>query len=113
MSIGSQISVLTSSTFNTANLFTNSDRGTLFTSYTKQNPPLGQSKLPLPLLHPSELSSLQSIPPSVLQLTFGCPSGGGSPSQDGWPFHTDSMLVEVKSVFSKLCLCPWVFLQMV
>ena len=57
-SIGSQISVLTSSTFNTAKLFTNSNQGALFTSYTKQNPPLGQSKLSLPLLHPSEPSSL-------------------------------------------------------
>ena len=57
-SIGSQISVLTSSIFNTAKLFTNSNQGALFTSYTKQNPPLGQSKLSLPLLHPSEPSSL-------------------------------------------------------
>jgi len=35
MSIGSQISVLTSSTSNTANLLTNGDWGTLFTGHTK------------------------------------------------------------------------------
>ena len=34
VSIGSQISVLTTSMFNTANLFTNSDQGTLFASRT-------------------------------------------------------------------------------
>ena len=51
-SIGSLISVLTSSMSNTANLLTSSNWGTLFTSRTKQNPPLGLSKSPLPLLHP-------------------------------------------------------------
>ena len=49
MSIGSQTSVLTSSTFNTVNLFTNSDWGALFAGCTKQNLPLGQSKLSPPL----------------------------------------------------------------
>jgi len=81
--IGSQISVLTSSMFNTANLFTDSDRGALFASCTKQNPSWGRSILPLLLLRPSEPSSLQLIPPFVLRLTFGHPSDGGSPSQDG------------------------------
>ena len=37
--MGSQISVLTSSMFNTANLFTDSDWGALFAGCTKQNPP--------------------------------------------------------------------------
>jgi len=41
VSIGSRRSVLTSSTFNTANLFTNSDQDTLFAGRTKQNPPPG------------------------------------------------------------------------
>jgi len=40
--------------FNTANLFTNGNRGTLFAGYAKQNPSLGQNQLPLPLLHPSK-----------------------------------------------------------
>jgi len=107
------MSVLTSSTFNTTNLFTNGDWSILFTSYTKQNPSLGQSKLSLPLLHPLELSSLQPVPSFVLQLTFRCPSSGGSPSQDGWPLCTNSILAEVKSTFSRLYLCPWVFLWMI
>ena len=58
-SIGSRISVLTSSTSNTANLLTSSDRGTLFASRAKQNPPLGLNKPLLPLLHPSEPLNLQ------------------------------------------------------
>ena len=58
MFIGSWISILTSSTFNTANLFTNSDRGALFIGHTKQNPSLGWSQLPLPLLHSSKLLNL-------------------------------------------------------
>jgi len=70
VSIGSQISVLTSSMFNTVNLFTKSNQGILFTECTKQNPPPEQSILPFPLLHPSELSGLQSVPPFALQLTF-------------------------------------------
>jgi len=57
-SIDSQISVLTSSMFNTANLFTNSDQGALFAGRTKQNLLLGWSQLPLSLLHLSKLSSL-------------------------------------------------------
>ena len=61
VSIGSRISVLTSSTFNTVNLFTNSDRGALFAGCTKQNSPPGQSLLPLPLLHSSKLLNLRSI----------------------------------------------------
>ena len=51
-SIGSWISVLTSSMSNIANLLTSGDRGTLFASHTRQNPLPGLSKLPLPLLHP-------------------------------------------------------------
>ena len=56
--IGSRISVLTSSTSNTVNLLTSSDRGVLFASCAKQNPPLGRSQLPLLLLHPSRPSNL-------------------------------------------------------
>ena len=78
-SIGSQISVLTSSTFNTANLFTNSDRGALFASHTKQNPPLGQSQLSLPLLYSSKLLNLRSILPVALRLASRRPSSGSSP----------------------------------
>ena len=78
VSIGSQISVLTSSMFNTANLFTDSDQDALFSSCTKQNPPPGRNKLSSPLLHPLGPSGLQSVPPSVLQLTFKHPSSGGS-----------------------------------
>ena len=112
-SIGSQTSVLTSSTSNTANLLTSSDRGALFASYTKQNPPPGLNKPSLPLLYPLEPSNLQSIPPFAPRLTSGCPNGGGSPSQDSWPLCTDSNLTEVKSVFSGLRLCPWVLRWMV
>ena len=112
-SIGSQTSVLISSTSNTVNLLTSSDQGALFTSRTKQNPPPGLNKPLLPLLHPLELSNLQSIPPFAPQLTSRRPNGGGSSSQDGWPLRTDSNLAEVKSVFSGLCLCLWVLCQMV
>ena len=77
-SIGLQISVLTSSMSNTANLLTSSDWGALFTSYAKQNSPLGLSKLPLPLPHPSEPLSLQSISLSAPQLTFGHLGSGDS-----------------------------------
>ena len=38
VSIGSLVSVLVSSIFNTVNLFTNSDQGTLFAGRAKQNP---------------------------------------------------------------------------
>ena len=99
MSIGSQISVLISSMSNTANLLTSGDQGALFAGYAKQNSPPGLSKLFLPLLHPSGPLSLQSIPLSAPQLTFRHPSSGSSPSQDGWPLHTNSIHVEVKSVF--------------
>jgi len=112
-SIGSLISVLTSSTSNTANLLTSSDQGALFASRAKQNPPLGLNKLLLPLLHPSEPLNLQSVPPFAPQLTSGRPNGGGSPSQDGWSLRSDSNLAEVKGVFSELRQHPWVFLQMV
>ena len=78
-SIGSHISVLTSSTSNTANLLTSSDWGTLFASYAKQNSPPGLSKPLLPLLYPSEPLNLQSIPPFAPQLTSGRPNSGGSP----------------------------------
>jgi len=57
-SIGSRISVLTSSTSNTANLLTSGDRGALFAGRAKQNPPPGRSQLPLLLLHPSRPSNL-------------------------------------------------------
>ena len=49
--IGSMISILISFTFNTENLFTNSNQGILFAGCTKQNPPLEQSTLPLLSLH--------------------------------------------------------------
>ena len=112
-SIGSWTSVLTSSTFNTVNLLTSSDRGALFASRAKQNPPLGLNKPFLPLLHPLELSNLQSIPPFVPRLTSRRPNGRGSPSQDGWPLCTNSNLAEVRSVFSGLRLRPWVLHWMV
>jgi len=60
-SIGSRISVLTSSMSNTVNLLTSSDWGALFAGRTKQNPPLGRSQLLLLLPHLSRLSNLQSI----------------------------------------------------
>ena len=106
--IGSQISVLTSSMFNTVNLFTNGDQGVLFASCTRQNSFLEQSKFPLPLLYPSGLSSLQSVLSFVLQLTFKRLSSRSSPSRNSWPLYTDSILVEVKSMFSGLCLHLWV-----
>ena len=105
MSIGSLVSVLVFSMFNTANLFTNSNQGVLFTSCAKQNPLLEWDKLPPPLLHPSGPLSLQSIPPPVPQLTFGCPSGRSSPSQDNWPLRTNSTLAEIKGMSFGLCLC--------
>ena len=113
VSIGSHISVLTSSTSNTVNLLTSSDQGTLFASCAKQNPSPGLSKPLLPLLHPSRPLNLQSIPFFALWLISRRPNSGDSPSQDGWSLCTDSNLTKVKSVFSKLCLCLWVFLQMV
>ena len=79
-SIGSLTFVLASSMFNIANLFTNGDWGTLFTSCTKQNPFLEQSTLSFLPLHPSEPSNLQLVSLFVLQLTFERPSSGGSPS---------------------------------
>ena len=109
-SIGSWISVLTSFTSNTVNLLTSSDQGVLFAGHTTQNPPPGLNK---PLLHPSGLLNLQSIPPFAPQLTSGRPNSEGSPSQDGWSLCTNSNLTEVKSVFSGLRLCPWVFHWMV
>ena len=60
VSIGSMISVLISFTFNTENLFTNSDWGTLFASHTKQNPPLEQSTL-----HFSSTASFRAIKSSI------------------------------------------------
>jgi len=112
-SIGSLISVLTSSMSNTMNLLTSSNQSTLFASRAKQNPPLGLSKSLLSLLYPSEPLNLQSVPPSAPRLTFGHPNNGGSPLQDGWPLRSNSNLAEVKSAFSRLRQCPWVFLQMV
>ena len=113
VSIGSQISVLTFSISNTVNLLTSSDRGALFAGHAKQNPSLGLNKPLFPLLHPLEPLNLQSIPPFALRLTSRCPNSGGSPSQDGWSLRTDSNLAEVKSMFSGLCLRPWVFRWMV
>ena len=112
-SIGSWISVLTSSMSNTANLLTSSDRGVLFASRAKQNSSPGLNKPLLPLLHPSEPLNLQSISPFALQLTSRRPNSGGSPSQDDWPLYTNSNLAEVKSMFSGLRLRSWVFLRMV
>ena len=112
-SIGSRISVLTSSTSNTANLLTGSDWGTLFASHATQNSPLGLDKPLLPLLHPSGPLNLQSIPLFALRLTSGRSNGGGSPSPDGWPLRTDSNLAEIRSAISGLHLCSWVFRQMV
>ena len=112
-SIGLWISVLTSFTSNTANLLTSSDQGTLFTGHAKQNPFPMLNKSLLPLLYPSELLNLQSILLFALRLTSRCPNSGDSPSQDSWPLHTNSNLVEVKSMFFRLCLCPWVFHRMV
>ena len=112
-SIGSLISVLTSSTSNTANLLTSSDRGALFASRTKQNPPPGLSKPLLPLLHPSGPLNLQSVPPFALRLTSRCPNSEGSPSQDGWSLRSNSNLAEVKDAFSGLHQRPWVFLWIV
>ena len=106
VSIGSWISVLTSSTFNTANLFTNSDQGALFAGHTKQNPSLGWSPLSLPLLYPSKPLNLRSILPVAPQLASGHPSGGGSPLRGDWPLCTDSTLMEVGSTSSRLHLCP-------
>ena len=57
-SIGLMISVFISSTFNTKNLFTNSDQGTLFTGHAKQNSPLERSILFLLPLRLSEPLSL-------------------------------------------------------
>ena len=106
VSIGSWISVLTSSTSNTANLLTSSDWGALFAGRAKQNPSPGLNKPLLPLLHPLEPLNLQSIPPFAPWLTSGHPNSGGSPSQDGWSLCTNSNLTEVKSVFSRLHLRP-------
>ena len=110
MSIGSQISVLTSSTSNIVNLLTSRDWGALFAGCAKQNSPLGLNKPLLSLLHPSGPLNLQSIPPFALWLISRHPNGRSSPSQDSWPLRTSSNLTEVKSMFSGLCLCPWVFL---
>ena len=105
-SIGSLVSVLVSSMFNTVNLFTDSDWGALFAGCAKQNPLLEWGKLPPPPLHSSGSLSLQLIPPSVLWLTFRHSGGGGSSSQDDWPLRTDSTLVEIKSASFGLHLRP-------
>ena len=104
VSIGSWIFVLISSTSNTENLLTSGNQGTLFTGRARQNPPPGLSKLPLSLLHPLGLLSLQSIPLSALRLTFGCPGGGGSSLQDDWPLCTNNTLAGVRSTSFELCL---------
>ena len=112
-SMGSLISVLTSSMSNIANLLTSSDQGVLFAGHAKQNPPPGLSKPLLPPLHPLGPLNFQSVPPSALRLTSRRPNSGDSPSQDGWPLCSNSNLTEVKSVFSGLRLYLWVFLWMV
>ena len=104
-SIGSLVSILVSSMFNTVNLCTDSNWGALFAGCAKQNPLPEWGKLPPPL-HPSGPLSLQSIPPSVLRLTFRHSGGGGSSSRDDWPLYTDSTLVEIKSVSFGLHLHP-------
>ena len=104
--IGSQVSVLTSSMSNTVNLLTSSDRGALFVSRAKQNPPLGRSQLPLLLLHPSRPSNLQSILPVAPRLTSGRLDGGDSPLRDGWALRIDNILTEVWGASSRWCPCP-------
>ena len=79
-SIGSQVSVLSSSTSNTANLLTSSDQGTLFAGRTKQNPPPGRSQLPLLLLHLLRPLNLQSILPVAPRLTSRHLDSWDSPS---------------------------------
>jgi len=97
---------LTSSMFNIANLFTNSDQGALFAGRTKQNPSPGRSQLPLLPLHLSRPSNLRSILPIALWLASGRPSSGGSPLRGGWSLYTDSTFAEVESMPSRLCLRP-------
>jgi len=79
VSIGSRISVLTSSTSNTVNLLTSSDWGALFTGRAKQNPPLGKIQLPLLLLYLSRPSNLRSILFVALWLTSGRLDSRNSP----------------------------------
>jgi len=111
-SIGSQVSVLTSSTSNTVNLLT-SDRDALFTGCAKQNPPLGRSQLPLLLLHLSRPSNLRLILPVALQLTSRCLDSRDSPSQDDWALCIDNIPTEVWGTPSGQCPRPWVSLWMV
>ena len=94
-SIGSQISVLTSSTSNTANLLTSSNQGALFAGHAKQNPPPGRSQLPLLLLHLSRPSNLRSILSVAPRLTSGRLDSEDSPLQDGWGLHIDDIPTEV------------------
>ena len=105
-SIGSRISILTSSTSNTANLLASSDRGALFASRVKQNPPPGRSQLPLLLLHLSRPSNLQSILPVAPQLISGHLDGGNSPLRDDWALRIDNILTEVQGASSGWCPRP-------
>ena len=106
MSIGSQVSVLTFSTSNTANLLTSSDRGALFAGRAKQNPPPGRSQLPLLLLHLSRPSNLRSIFSVAPRLTSGRLDSGDSPSRDGWALYIDNIPAEVWGVSSRRCPRP-------
>jgi len=112
-SIGSQTSVLTSSTSNTANLLTSSDRGALFAGHVKQNPPPGRSQLPLLLLHLSRPLNLRSILPVAPRLTSGHLDGGDSPLRDDWALRIDNILAEVQDASSRWCPRPWALLRTV
>jgi len=103
VSIGSRISVLTSSTSNTVNLLTSSDQGALFAGCAKQNPPPGRSQLLLLLLHLSRLSNLRSILSVAPRLISRHLDGGDSPLQHGWALRIGNILVEVQSASSRRC----------
>ena len=105
-SIGSQTSVLTSFTSNTVNLLTSSDRGALFTSRVKQNPPLGRSQLPLLLLHLSRPLNLRSILPVAPWLTSRHLNSGDSPLRDDWALRINNILAEVQGASSRWCPRP-------
>ena len=105
-SIGSQTSVLTSSTSNTANLLTSSNRGVLFAGHVRQNPPLGRSQLLLLLLHLSRPLNLRSILPVASRLASGHPDGGDSPLRDDWALCIDNILAGVQGASSRQCPRP-------
>jgi len=105
-SIGSQVSVLTSSTSNTANLLTSSNRGALFAGCAKQNSPSGRSQLPLLLLHLPRPSNLRSTLPVAPRLTSGRLDSGDSPSRDGWALRIDNIPAEMWGASSGRCPRP-------